>query len=205
MKLELLVDDVRSDVHRLVVDGEAFRILPKVFYGFRKFKLKAQALEELEVELEEIEKKGVKRYALNRLAAKGYHSEELQRLLLRKGASFPVIALVLQECRDSGFINDLQWIESTVNRLQREKKGANFISQKLKGMGISDREILPFLQKVKDGEEVSIRRLIETKYRNRNLLDSKEKQKVIASLARKGFSFCNIVKELVNLQRDQDN
>jgi regulatory protein len=196
MKIVVAADPSCRDSHVLMIDDEVLRSLPTAFFGTKACSFQACTRDELEEELATIEYKGVKRYVLRRLAAKSYYSEELKRLLLRKGASLSIIESVIAECHASGFLNDTEWIEAYIRRLQREKKGGSFITMKLQQMGVSKAEIAPFQSFLRDDEAGGIARLLATRYRTRNLQDAKERQKVIAALLRKGFAMPNIIKHI---------
>ena len=103
---------------------------------------------------------------------------ELKAALQEKDASLNTTEKVITEFEQLGYLNDAEWLESFLRRMQREKKGSQYTD-------------------CKDNEVQSIERLLATRYRQKNLAAAKERQKVIASLARKGFTLGNILKTLV--------
>lgn len=193
MDLELISSTTVPDHYHLIVDGEPLRLLPKSLFGWRKIKLTATTPLELTLELAALEYRGIKRFLLRRLSAQSYHTIELRQSLEKKGASEENIARALAEFVELGYLNDAEWLAAFVRRLQREKKGGQWILMKLKSKGIPQVEIDAIRFSVREREEESIERLLATRYRSRNLADHKEKQKVISSLARRGFSLSNIL------------
>lgn len=125
-----------------------------------------------------------------RLSAQSYHSEPLKRLLKRKGYSQEIVDALIAECQARGHLDDNAWIESFVRqRLGRES--ARSVVAKLRNKGISSKEAAAAIARWQDPaeEQQQISRLLETRYRSKNLADYKERQKVVASLLRRGYPY----------------
>lgn len=130
-------------------------------------------------------------YALWLLSRQAYPSMKLKRKLLSKGYTQETVEQVLHYCIDRGYLCDLSWSESFVRVQQAKKYGPSTIRQKLYMQGISKDLVDQVLQEVPKGLE-QIKYLLETRYRNKNLEDSKERQKVIQSLLRRGYEYQEI-------------
>jgi len=197
--LDILINEGKSYREKLsvFVDGELFCYLHPTIFG-RKIKLEAENIDQLREKLKALELSGAKRYILKRLSEKSYHSLEISKLLKDKDISKDVIESLLVKCKEWGFINDEQWLESYIFSLKRQKRGDRLIAMKLKGKGLDDRDIYNALESLKDHKATAsnIHRLLDSRYRSRDLGNLKEKNKVIASLMRQGFNYSDIAQVL---------
>ncbi|MFT4553054.1 MAG: regulatory protein [Chlamydiales bacterium] len=139
-----------------------------------------------------------RKYALYLLNLRVYTAHNFKKKLLEKEYSLESSEKVVRECIERGYLNDRLWSESFVRVQKGRKYGQAIIAQKLKIKGIEEGLIAEVLEKYRDtdGDQENIRTLLETRYRNRNLEDPREKQKVIASLLRRGFDYTSILKSL---------
>lgn len=183
-------DPSRKDRLILVVNGEEFRFLHTAVYGKHpKFSSFAN-LDEWNRYFSQLEYSKARNYALRRLSAQGYHSTSLANLLKERYIAPNVIHQVITYCQSIGFLNDVAWIQNFV-RSHRKKMSLSLIKRKLGAKGINF-EPVQFDSDHLEQERESIKHLILTKYRKKNLEDFKERQKVIASLMRRGFSYNEI-------------
>lgn len=139
-------------------------------------------------------KSEVKAFVYKKLSQRGYSSHEMKKLLIKQFVSQELIDHILLECENAGFINDESYLESFIRSGQIKKWGPEHITQKLMLKGF-DRETIKLKLQVHDlpNERVTrIQALLQTRYKTRDLTVFKERQKVIASLIRKGFSFEDI-------------
>ncbi len=146
----------------------------------------------------ELEHKGAKLYTYKRLARQNLSSADLMRLLSLKGVSPEIAAQVVNEMQNLGYVNDDSWAEAFIRQQRQLKKGRLFIASKLRRKGFSTEQVDAWLSEQHQdySEDAAIRKLLSTKYHKRNLQDFKEKNKVIASLVRKGFSLNDVLKAL---------
>lgn len=135
-------------------------------------------------------------YALKRLSSKAYLSKELRESMLRKEFLPEHIERILSECRELGYLNDEEWLNAFVRGQISKKRGPKAIAAKLFQKGFPRDKIQEVVTEIKgsDSPADGIRQLLQTKYKNKNLKDYREKQKVIASLARRGYDFEDILK-----------
>lgn len=144
--------------------------------------------------MEENEFKSALKYALRRISAQSYLTNDLRKKLKDKKISPQIIEQVLTKCKEFGYLDDQAWIESFVRVQTAKKRGPQAIIQKLIGKGIHQDAAKKVVQKMTSAEssDEAIKILLQTRYRNKNLADTKEKQKVILSLMRRGFSLDKI-------------
>lgn len=138
----------------------------------------------------------VRAYVVRRLALRSFSVLELKQDLRKKQASPEMITAVLEEFIGLGYLNEEAWLESFMAGCARKKLGPQAIGQKLYQKGYSQAQIEAIISQV--DQKVGLEQLLATKYRNRNLEDWKERQKVIASLCRKGFALEEILACLGN-------
>lgn len=145
-----------------------------------------------------MEYKEARQYAIRRLAAKSYSSGELAQLFKRRLIPEDIAQRVIEEFQRLGYINDTEWIASFVRSQWARNTGPKAIVMKLRAKGVSEDVAEDAVQKVSNGDaqQEKIRGLISTKYRTRDLSDFKDRQKVIASLLRKGFDYEDVAAAL---------
>src|SRR5207253_3042304 len=116
----------------------------------------------------------------------------------RRLVSKRTIEKLIADFQNAGYINDSEWIASFVRRYWASGTGPQAIVMKLRAKGIPQEAAESAISLVctDDAQKGKIQRLLGTKYRNKNLSDFKEKQKVIASLIRKGFDYEEITQVL---------
>lgn len=132
----------------------------------------------------EWEAKKVKAIAYYKLSQKQYFSEELQKKLLSLGFLESAVEKALQEISSFGYLNDAENVESLISRAVRLRKGPRWIQQKLFEKGIH----LP-----QNLEEYYPKKIRLANIRDLMQNNRKEKQKVIASLIRKGYLLEDII------------
>jgi regulatory protein len=139
-----------------------------------------------------------KRIVFRRLAIRSYATQELRKILTEKGISEDTAEVVIAECIELGYCNDIQWIADFVRSHQARKMGPRAILMKLKARGINEELIEHAREHLEESpaDQESIHKLLTTKYRTRNLADFKERQKVIAALMRRGFDLEEIKKAI---------
>lgn len=175
------------------VEGEKWREVHRSIFG-RKPRLPLISDEkQLEAAFDTYEYGRVKGYVLWRLSKQSFHSEQLKKQLRDKSVPESTVDQVIEEFKRLNLLDDEAWMHSFA-RVQKKRYGLRLVRQKLQAKGFSRETI----QKLTDhweeeGEEEGvIDQLLKTRYRKKNLSDVKERQKVIASLIRKGFSYSQI-------------
>lgn len=139
------------------------------------------------VDSEEYQK--AKKALLYRLSRQALHSRVAKKWLQTKGFS-PVIAeAVTTSLQEKGFIQDEEWVQSYVS-VKKQKYGPRKIQQNLRLKGID----LPLSTLTTPPEKTiaALIRLLETRYRSKNLSNPKDRSSVFTSLIRRGFDGCVI-------------
>jgi regulatory protein len=197
ISIELGSIDPYQKTYALMRDGQEWRIVHLSIFG------KAPAFPEgtlakIEERFTELELKGAKLFLLRRLALKSYHSSELHELLAERKVTTKTICQLIAEFTKQGYINDESWLCSTIRSLRQRRFGFKVIAFRLRSKGIEDSDIETAIQAYKDTEQSTpddrtmIKHLLSTRYAKQQLSNRKERQKVIAALARKGFTFDDI-------------
>lgn len=148
-----------------------------------------------------------KELAYTALAHKSCLVAQLIDKLVEKGIEIHIAEKVVEECRALGYLDDNAWIDSYVRRQLDRKDGPRKIAEKLRQKGISSSASSEAFSThcTADSQQQLINTLLETRYRRRDLTDFKEKQKVVAALMRKGFSYPSIAEALrLNSSIDDD-
>jgi len=131
-------------------------------------------------------------YILKRLAARSMTEQQVFQLLDSCLVSAVAQAEALQRLRGEGYINDGDYAEQVARSQQRRGYGPQRIKQKLVQKGISP-EVITQHQSDEEQERTAIQALLTTRYARRDLTQHKERQKVIASLMRRGFTLTVIL------------
>jgi len=144
-----------------------------------------------------------------RLLALRAHSEQELRTKLRQGGfPEPVIAGVLEKCREFGYLNDGSFArqrarELAVNRLLGDRR----IALDLHGKGVPEELLRQAIAEVREeiGEEEAIDRLLRKKTRGRVSAerDEKETARTARSLLGRGFPTGLIFRKLKGLKEEQ--
>lgn len=132
-----------------------------------------------------------KQLAYASLSYRSYLSKDLLQKLLDKEVELEVAERVIIDCRALGYLDDEAWIQGFVKRQVDRRDGPQKIAAKLRNKGINLEEATDAFDQLCT-EEVQlqqIQQLMETRYRQRDLTDPREKSKVIASLMRKGYHY----------------
>lgn len=174
----------------VVLDDEPIRKLHRSIFGSADLPKSPSSEEELAAILDKIELNGARQYALKRLAMQAYWSGALRKLMEERGIGTAIIDSVLEECQRYGYINDEEWVNGFIEGQKRKRVGPRMIAQKLRAKGVPEHMYEDSLDE--DSPAERLRELIESKYAKRNLSDYKERQKVVASLMRKGYELNDI-------------
>lgn len=131
-----------------------------------------------------LEKKLCKAEALRLLSLKGRLKKELEQKLLLKKFSKEAIHQAVAECERLGFLNEEQENENLARRLQKKGYGSLLIAAKMREKGGV------FNANLVEDPMTVIQKLLEKKYKNSS------REKVIASLCRRGFDYHTILDAL---------
>ena len=150
-------------------------------------------LTDFTAKFEALERKRVTNYIVWRMSAKSYHTTEMKNLLQKKLVSTDIIADILPQLAEKGYFNDDDWIERFVKQHQK-KIGLKSALQKLYLLNFTSEDLVKvehiWLESY--DEKTKVQEIINSKFQYKNLSDPKVKQKVVAGLMRKGFSYESI-------------
>lgn len=198
MRIECVPSDGRPSVMTIVYDGEPWREVHTSIFGRRPTMPQGcLSPEQFQAEFHVLEYALAKKYALKRLSIQAMLSTRLSRSLKERLVSAMAIEKVIAYLQEIGLINDKEWIDSFVRVQTARRIGPRAIAQKLAAKGVRT-EVRAFQDA--DAQRASIDYLLKTRYARRNLKDSKERQKVVASLVRRGFDLSVILKVLTKGQ-----
>lgn len=180
----------RKELRTIFLDGEEWRDIHTSIFGKTPSFPSCVTRTEWKEVFEKCEYQRVKNYVIWRLSTQPYHSQQLQKLLRERLVCQQTITKVIGECLSSGYLDDEAWIESFM-RNQQKKNGLRSILLKLQAKGLTAEAVQEIRSNWNRPEEEkeAIAHLLRTRYRNKNLNDFREKQKVFASLMRKGYAF----------------
>lgn len=199
MEVTCVPSPSRRSVLTILLDGEPWREVHAGIFG-KKPGLPSicQSEEAFEELFAKVEVQMAKRYALKRLSLQNLLSDSLARSLKEKLVSRQAVDAVIGELSSLGWLNDQEWTASFVRGQSSKKMGPRAIAGKLASKGVRGERLEAALaeawNKGEQGEQIAS--LLKGKYRTRDLSDFKERQKVIASLVRRGFELPVILSTL---------
>lgn len=127
------------------------------------------------------------------LSARNRTEHELEEALIRAGYSEGCTQKVIDRLRGVGYLDDRGYAESYVRQRATLGYGAGRIRQELRLKGIREEHIQAALDALsEDTQEETIRKAAEKAARGKDLSSFKDRQRVKAALARKGFDFDSI-------------
>jgi regulatory protein len=186
--ISVITKEGAYNVKTILVDDEPWKDIHLSVFGRQELEL--TSIDQFDL----LEYKKVKVFVYKKLSQKNYCSHELKKILTEYLVSPVVIKSVLDDCQNLGYINDNEWLKSFIRSAKTKKCGPFWILQKLMSKGI-DKDTAKEALNAEDSSEdrvARIQELLKTRYRTRDLTNYSEKQKVVASLVRKGFSFEDI-------------
>lgn len=125
-------------------------------------------------------------------------TEKQLREKLKDGGYPPeVIDIALDYVKGYGYIDDQRYASNYIRTYSRSKSRKR-IMYDLEARGISKEIYEEYLEDNPEDEMVQIQKWLQKKRYERETADFKTKQKMAASLARKGFSYDNIQRALGN-------
>lgn len=194
MKLDIVQDLTKRDTLLLLVNDKPWKRLHTAIFGRKpRFNLKIQTKDELIHHFGKWELEKARNYAIRRLTQQSYHSEKLKNLLVQRLIPLDIAEKVIQECIERGFLQDDLWLDHYIKR-NLKKMSKRVIFQKLKREGIPLEILKELEEQWQDPQEEieALKNLIQLRMKKKEMSDFKTRQKLIAYLARKGFSFDNI-------------
>lgn len=190
--LTVALEEVSRDIFVIMIDDEPWKRISASIFGRRCSFSHAASQEAFEELFFQLEFQQAKSYALKQLARQSYLSMELAKRLREKLVSPETVERVIHELHH--YFDDEDKIWRYIQQQQEKGRGPDAIKQALLQKGVAESHFSELLSS-EDFEE-AIQRLLRSKYKTRNLADHKERQKVIASLCRRGFPLEAVFKAL---------
>lgn len=142
-------------------------------------------------------------YSFYLLGRRDYSVKELKKKFIEKEYNLEDIEKVLNYLIENKYQSEERFARSFINSKLNSKIGISKIKSSLifeKGI---DKEIIEnILLDIVIDETQQIQKIIENKYRNKNLKDYKEKNKAFKYLVSKGFSFDDINTAFKNINSE---
>jgi SOS response regulatory protein OraA/RecX len=182
MNIEITSKEGYYRIWQIFIDDTLWREAhPLLFHRAPHLSAQYETLEQLEKEFYALEYEAAKNFALNSLASVQQTSLALTKKLQDRLVSEKIIQDLIKDFRQKGYLNDKEWMENFV-RSKQKKYGSRKVSLQLKNKGFKDDEIIEHMHQHKDSQT--------------------QQQKVIASLARRGFDFSDI-QEVLNCTENE--
>lgn len=149
--------------------------------------------------MEEEHKKAIEK-AMQLLLYKDRTERELSERLKQTGFSEQAVRAAMEYVESFGYIDDLRYATNYVS-FRRESKSRREIIYKLREKGVADNTIEQALEEEYQGEGEAIRNLLGKRLKGKKIeeLERRERDKHIAYLCRKGYSYSEIQRALDNL------
>lgn len=126
------------------------------------------------------------------LSIRNYFTHELREKLEAKGFEADEIEKALNKMVEMGYLDDAKTRQQFIQNKSRKGYGPKMIAWQLRDRLGENSQVL-----ISNEEQVQeIQALIQKKYRKLDLSDPKARQKIMAALVRRGFSFEVIQKAL---------
>ncbi|MBO5534719.1 MAG: regulatory protein RecX [Clostridia bacterium] len=127
------------------------------------------------------------------LSAKNRSEKEMKETLLRAGYSELCTLRVIDRLRKLGYLDDSVYASSFARQRSSLGYGENRIRQELRMKGIPEEEVQAAIGELSgDVQNERIRKAAEKAARGKDLSSFKDRQRVKAALARRGFDFESI-------------
>lgn len=190
MIVEILPKTEHRSLFTIYVDGEPWKEIHRTIFGRKPTLPKnVQTQDELETAFEEAEYTGARRYAIWRLARFAQSAHALATALERVSVSEVCRQRIIDEMIQAGFLNDRDYAKRLVASERARKRGPAAARRKLYLKGIDNSLAMEALQEIdEETQKATIQQLLSTRYAKQNLADPKARRKVVAALARRGFS-----------------
>lgn len=192
MNIAFIPKNGNREIWEISVDGDKWREVHRTIFG-SKPQLTVDSENDLQAAFDRYEFKRAKNYVLWRLSKQSYHTEQMAKLLKERRVSGLTIEKVLQSLQESALFDDENWLKTYVqSQLKQHSLPAVLLKLRKKGFSAETLQTLKEEDRHPEEELATLLHLLKTRYRSKNLHDFKQKQKVTASLLRKGFSFASI-------------
>lgn len=196
MKVSFVKKKERSSIWTILCDDQPWREVHGSIVGRHPiWSQKCETLDQLDAQFSAFEYQKAKLYAVKRLSLQAMLSTALVRSLKERLVSETTIHRIIEEFLNEGLLDDESWAQSFVRTQTARKVGPRAITQKLARKGLKREELQEVVQDAWESEDQKalVMQLLKSRYVRRNLSDYAERQKVVASLIRRGFDLSVIL------------
>ncbi len=191
---------------KVFIDGEeAFTLFNNELY---RYHLEPDTIlsEEVYDEIMAVLNKRAKLKVMDYLKQSDKSEHELRTKLKRLYFPDPCIDVAIEYVRGYHYIDDNRYAENYI-RYKSHNKSKQAIAFELKKKGVSTSIIQDCMEEVYtvDAENDAIRKQILKKYSIISTIEPEQKQKLIASLCRKGFSYERIKQVISTIEEEQED
>ncbi len=158
---------------------------------------------ELQKAIEVSEIKSAFEKASDYLSSRMHSKKELFDKLVKKGYEKDIASKAIEKLEEYHYVDDFLFAKEFI--LQNNKLSKKMLENKLFFKGVSNGIIKELLQEKSDDEEIELCESFAKKYiKSKDITKDNGREKMFASLARKGFSFETIKKATKNLFDSED-
>lgn len=145
-----------------------------------------------------LEYQGTKRFLFYCLARRNYTSQQVKKKLKELLVNEQTASQVIEEMQQLGYLNDEDFVQNYVKSMLAQKKSSKYIVAKLRTKGIQPAHTIKFLDELDTDDQrmENLVGLLQGRYKLNKSTDYHTKQKIIASLFRKGFDIDDIKKAI---------
>jgi regulatory protein len=137
----------------------------------------------------------VKKQAFLHLARRSFFTEELSSKLVQKGFSKEAIDKVLNLCVKQGFLDDRKLTQQLVERARTKGFGSKAIWFKLCcKVGINRSTLQQVILDTEKTQLESLEKFLQKRSHQTQLLDPKQKSRLIAKMLRRGYCYEEIMR-----------
>lgn len=133
--------------------------------------------------------------ALKLLQRMDYTEGELKAKLKQSGFTDSIVDRTIEYIHSYHYLNDDRYTANYLNA-KKSSKSMRQLKMELKRKGVDDETILRQINQINLNDEEAIQRAVRKKCKDIEVLTYEEKQKIAASLFRKGFSESDIRRHL---------
>ena len=132
--------------------------------------------------------------------------KEMEEALQKSAYDEQTIAFVIRHLLDAGYLNDEAFALHWIRHRQSSGLGSSRILRELLFKGIDKELAVRCLQQVREeddtSQEAALDRALDKILRGRNPDDPKERQRILAAMARRGFSIGDTLEALRRRKED---
>ena len=137
------------------------------------------------------------------LGRKSHTKKELYDKLIKKGYSEECVEQTVLYAEENGYINDRDYAEKFLHdAVELKKHGISRVRMDLRRKGIADEIIEEVISECEYENSDTIEKILESRAKNYDLNDKKQRDRLIGYMLRRGFSFGEVYSALKQYMED---